>query len=388
LSTTFTSAGTSSGLTNDELIRYSRHLLLPEVGVEGQKVLKSRSVLVVGAGGLGTPAATYLSAAGVGRIGLVDNDVIEKSNLQRQFLYTEADLGRSKVDVALARLKGINPNVTFEPHKVVLDSTNAMGILKNYDVIIDGTDNFPTRYLVNDACVLLGKPDVYASIFRFDGQASVFYATDGPCYRCLFPQPPPPDTVPSCAEGGVLGVLPGIMGSIQAVQAINLILNKGTTLVGRLLVFSASDTTFTELRISKNPDCPVCGPSPSVNHLIDYDQFCGVKRDEASVDREISPVSLKARLDQGRRTVLVDVREPFEYSICHLQNALLIPTGALPGRLRELNPADEIVVYCHTGVRSARAVELLRAAGFAKARNLTGGIRAWAIEVDPSVPQY
>lgn len=382
------SGGAPPGLSNDELVRYSRHLLLPEVGVEGQRSLKSGSVLVVGAGGLGTPAATYLAAAGVGRIGLVDNDVIEKSNLQRQFLYTEADLGRSKVDVARARLAGINPNVNLEPHNLVLDSTNAMDVLKNYDVVIDGTDNFPTRYLLNDACVLLGKPDVYASIFRFDGQASVFYAKEGPCYRCLFPEPPPPDSVPSCAEGGVLGVLPGIMGSIQAVQAINLLLNKGKTLIGRLLVFSATDTTFTELRIGKNPECPVCGDNPRVTQLIDYDQFCGLKRNEASVDREISPTSLKARIDEGRRPLLLDVREPFEYSICHLPDALLIPTGALPARLGELNPAGEIVVYCHTGVRSARAVELLRAAGFAKARNLTGGIRAWSLEVDHTMPQY
>lgn len=388
LNKTLTPEEVSPSLSNDELIRYSRHLLLPEVGVEGQRLLKSASVLVVGAGGLGTPAATYLAAAGVGRIGLVDSDVVEKSNLQRQFLYTEADLGRSKVDVAEARLTGINPNVHFEPHKLVLDSTNALGVLKDYDIVIDGTDNFPTRYLVNDACVLLGKPDVYGSIFRFDGQASVFYSKEGPCYRCLFPEPPPPDSVPTCAEGGVLGVLPGIMGSIQAAQAINLILRKGKTLVGRLLVFSAADTTFTELKIGKNPECPVCGTHPTIKQLIDYDQFCGVRRNQESASREIPPASLKAQLDEGRKMVLLDVREPFEYRICHLQNAVLVPTGALAGRLGELNSADEIIVYCHTGVRSAKAVEFLRAAGFTRARNLTGGIRAWANEIDHTMPQY
>jgi adenylyltransferase/sulfurtransferase len=370
------------------MVRYSRHLLLPEVGVEGQRILKSHSVLVVGAGGLGTPAATYLAAAGVGRIGIVDNDVIEKSNLQRQFLYGESDIGKSKVDVAVARLRLVNPNVRFEPHKIVLDSTNAMDVLRSYDVIIDGTDNFPTRYLVNDACVLLGKPNVYASIYRFDGQASVFYAKSGPCYRCLFPEPPPPDSVPSCAEGGVLGVLPGIMGSIQAVQAINLLLNSGRTLIGRLLVFSAIDTTFTELKIGKNPECPICGEHPTVKALIDYDQFCGVRREGTATDREISPVSLKTRMNNGERVVLLDVREPFEYRICHLEDAKLIPTGLLPERLGELNPTDEIVVYCHTGVRSAKAAEFLRAAGFTKVRNLTGGIRAWSEQVDRTVPQY
>jgi len=375
-------------LSAEEIVRYSRHLLLPEVGLEGQRALKSGSVLIVGMGGLGTPAATYLAAAGVGRIGLVDLDVIEKSNLQRQVLYSESDLGADKVEVAASRLRAINPNVNVEPLKITLNSSNALGILKDYDVVIDGTDNFPTRYLLNDACVLLNKPDVYASILRFDGQASVFYAREGPCYRCLFPEPPPPGAVPSCAESGVLGVLPGIMGTIQAAQAISLVLRTGEPLIGRLLVFNAIDSTFTELRIKKNPECPICGANPTVKELIDYEQFCGVGRNQQPAAQEVTPRELKAEIGGGRHVVLLDVREPFEFNICHLQGAKLVPLGSLTGRLGELESASEMVVYCHTGKRSARAVEMLTAAGFTRVRNLRGGIKAWAEEVDPTMPRY
>lgn len=359
---------------------------MPEVGMEGQRLLKSASVLIVGAGGLGNPAATYLAAAGVGRIGLVDDDVVEQSNLHRQVLYSQSDIGKSKVETAKKRLHDVNPNVTVEVHKVKLDSSNALEILGGYDVIIDATDNFPTRYLINDACVMLGKPDVYASIFRFDGQASVFYAKRGPCYRCLYPDPPPPDSVPSCAEGGVLGVLPGIMGSIQAVQALNIILGHGEPLFGRLLVFSASDTSFNELRIRRNEGCPVCGRNPSVTGLIDYEQFCGIKKGQELA--EVEPRALKAELDQGRRVLLLDVREPAEYQICRISGAKLIPLGTLPDHLKELDSAEDIVVYCHSGVRSGNATQFLRSAGFKRVRNLKGGIRAWTDDVDKSLPRY
>ncbi len=373
-------------LSQEEVARYSRHLVMPEVGMEGQRLLKSASVLIVGAGGLGNPAATYLAAAGVGRIGLVDDDVVEQSNLHRQVLYSQSDIGKSKVETAKKRLHDVNPNVTVEVHKVKLDSSNALEILGGYDVIIDATDNFPTRYLINDACVMLGKPDVYASIFRFDGQASVFYAKRGPCYRCLYPDPPPPDSVPSCAEGGVLGVLPGIMGSIQAVQALNIILGHGEPLFGRLLVFSASDTSFNELRIRRNEGCPVCGRNPSVTGLIDYEQFCGIKKGQELA--EVEPRALKAELDQGRRVLLLDVREPAEYQICRISGAKLIPLGTLPDHLKELDSAEDIVVYCHSGVRSGNATQFLRSAGFKRVRNLKGGIRAWTDDVDKSLPRY
>src|SRR5271169_969176 len=318
-----------------EFARYSRHLM-PEVGLVGQSKLKSASVLIIGAGGLGTPSATYLAAAGVGRIGIVDFDVIEKSNLHRQVLYTEQDIGKSKADVAKARLLEINPNVSVEVHKVRLDSSNALEVLGAYDVILDGTDNFPTRYLVNDACVLLGKPNVYASIFRFEGQASVFYAREGPCYRCLYPEPPPPGLVPSCAEGGVLGVLPGIMGSIQAAEAIDLILGKGRPLIGRLVLFDALDMTFKELKLRKNPNCSVCGPNPTVKQLIDYEAFCGAE-EQLSAEFEVSPRALKEQIDNGRDVVVLDVREPFEYEIAHLANSKLIPLGDLAGHVNELD---------------------------------------------------
>lgn len=373
--------------SSGEFARYSRHLIMPEVGLEGQGKLKSASVLIIGAGGLGTPSATYLAAAGVGRIGIVDFDVIEKSNLHRQVLYSEQDVGKSKADIARKRLLEINPNVSVEVHKVRLDSSNALEVLGAYDIILDGTDNFPTRYLVNDACVLLGKPNVYASIFRFDGQASVFYAREGPCYRCLYPEPPPPGLVPSCAEGGVLGVLPGIMGSIQAAEAIDLILGKGRPLIGRLVLFDALDMTFKELKLRKNPNCSICGPNPTVTKLIDYEAFCGVE-EGLSAELEVSPRALKQLVDEGKDVVVLDVREPFEYEIAHLGDAKLIPLGQLPSRVNELDTARPIVVYCHTGQRSAQAVRFLNGLGFKKAKNLKGGIKAWGDEVDSTIQTY
>ncbi len=381
-------SGEQNVLSRQEVFRYSRHLLLPEVGMDGQRRLKSSSVLVVGAGGLGTPAVTYLAAAGVGRIGIVDFDVIEESNLHRQVLYNENDLGKSKAEVMKERLERVNPHITVEVHKLRLDSSNAFVILEDYDVIIDGTDNFPTRYLVNDACVMLHKPNVYASVFRFDGQASVF-SEEGLCYRCLFPEPPPPGLVPSCAEGGVLGVLPGIMGSIQAVQAISLILRIGTPLIGRLLLFNAADTRFTELSLSKNPECAVCGPNPKIRNLIDYQAFCGVEQSpESDPEREVTPKTLKHWLDNRKSLVILDVREPFESQICSIENSRLIPLNDLTRRVNELDTADEIVVYCRSGVRSAQAVQLLSSLGFAKARHLNGGILAWARDVDSTIQAY
>jgi sulfur-carrier protein adenylyltransferase/sulfurtransferase len=357
------------------------------VGLEGQGKLKSASVLIVGAGGLGTPSATYLAAAGVGRIGLVDFDVIEKSNLHRQVLYSEQDVGKSKADTARKRLLEINPHVSVEVHKVRLDSSNALEIFRAYDIVLDGTDNFPTRYLVNDACVLLGKPNVYASIFRFEGQASVFYARKGPCYRCLYPEPPPPGLVPSCAEGGVLGVLPGIMGSIQAAEAIDLILGKGRPLMGRLLLFDALDMTFRELKLRKNPSCSVCGPNPTVTQLIDYEAFCGVE-EELAPGLEVTPKELADLIAHGRGVVVVDVREPWEYEINHIDGARLIPLNELPGRVNELSTADSIVVSCLSGQRSAQATRLLNGMGFKKAKNLKGGMRAWVSEVQPELSTY
>ncbi len=373
--------------SNEEFARYSRHLIMPEVGLEGQRALKASSVLIIGAGGLGTPSSTYLAAAGVGRIGIVDFDVIESSNLHRQVLYSEEDVGRSKAEVAKERLLRINPNVSITIYKVQLDSSNALEILKNYDIIMDGTDNFPTRYLVNDACVLLGKPNVYASIFRFEGQASVFYAKEGPCYRCLYPEPPPPGLVPSCAEGGVLGVLPGIMGSIQAAEAIDLILGKGNPLIGRLLLFNALDMRFKELKLKKNPSCPICGPNATIKELIDYEAFCGVAEEE-NPEFEVSVKALKQALDQKGDVVLLDVREPFEYQIAHIEGSKLIPLGQLTQKVNELDTADQIVVYCHSGARSAQAVRFLNGLGFKKAKNLKGGIKAWTREIDPTLQSY
>lgn len=376
------------GLSEAEVTRYSRHLVMPEVGMQGQRKLKASSVLVVGAGGLGTPAAAYLAATGVGRIGLVDFDTIEASNLQRQVLYSESDLGKSKVDILAARLEQVNPHISVKRHRAKLTSSNALEIMKDYRVIIDGSDNLPARYLVNDACAILGKPDIYASVFRFEGQASVFYAKEGPCYRCLYPEPPPPGSVPSCAEAGVLGVLPGIMGSIQAAEAIKIILQEGDPLVGRLLLFNAADTKFTEFRIKKNPDCPVCGQHPTVKKLIDYEAFCNVGESELGVGFEVAPIALKRSLDRGQQITLLDVREPFEYEICHLEGSKLIPLDQLDGRLEELDQSAKLVVYCHTGRRSATATQFLLSKGFKNAKNLKGGIKAWGEEVDPEMPMY
>ncbi len=378
-------------LSNEEIRRYSRHLIMPEVGLEGQKKLKSASVLLIGAGGLGSPLGMYLAAAGVGRIGLVDFDVVEYSNLQRQVVYSTQDIGRPKLEAARERLVGINPNVTVETHQTHLNSENALEILKEYDVIIDGTDNFPTRYLVNDASVLLGKPNVYGSIFRFEGQASVFYAKEGPCYRCLYPEPPPPGLVPSCAEGGVLGVLPGIIGTIQAMEAIKLIIGQGDLLIGRLLLFDALRMKFRELRLRKNPFCPICGAHPTIHQLIDYEAFCGLAprpEDRGRVTEwEITVQELKTKLDRHDDIFVLDVREPHEYEICNL-GGYLIPLGEIPSRMHELDSSKEIVVHCHTGRRSQRALELLREAGFKKIKNLVGGIAAWASEIDPEMPRY
>jgi sulfur-carrier protein adenylyltransferase/sulfurtransferase len=374
------------GLTQAEVERYSRQLVLPELGLQGQRRLKASSVLVVGAGGLGIPASVYLAAAGVGRIGVLDEDLVEKSNLHRQTIYTESDVGRPKAKVAGERLREVNPHIKVEPHEVRLSSANAMGILAGYDVVIDCTDNFPARYLINDACVLLGKPDVYASIFRFDGQASVFNAEKGPCYRCLFPEPPPPESVQDCAVAGVLGVLPGIMGSIQAVEALKLMLGQGEPLQGRLLLFNATDMSFNELRFKKNERCPVCGRNPTVKSLVDYEAFCGLRA--APVVREISPLDLKRLMTRNEGITILDVREPFENQLCRIEGSKLIPLGELRRRAGELDRAADIIVYCHVGVRSARATELLSSLGFAKVRNLKGGIRAWSMDVDPKVPIY
>ena len=375
-------------LTAPEAQRYSRHLVLPEVGPDGQRRLKGSSVVLVGVGGLGTTAAVYLTAAGIGRIGLVDGDTVEMSNLQRQFLFRETDVGRKKAKVAAERLPQINPNVEVVVYDGKLDSVNALEVIQDYDVIIDATDNLPSRYLINDACVLLGKPDVYASALGFDGQASVFFALLGPCYRCLNPDPPPPDSVKSCEDSGVLGVLPGVMGGIQAVQAIHILLGIGSPLIGRLLVFNGLDASFDEVRIKKDPVCKVCGPSPTVTRLIDYDGFCGLKERARPVEFDVTAPVLNASIAGGEKVVLVDVREPYEYELCHLEGALLLPIGQLPSRMGELNKADEIVVYCHEGVRSTQAVSILRGAGFSNVRNLQGGIDAWAREVDRQMPRY
>ena len=375
------------GLTKAELERYSRQLVLPEMGPQGQQRLKGSSVLVVGAGGLGAPASVHLAAAGVGRIGIVDHDVVEMSNLHRQTIYSEGDVGRPKARVAGERLHQVNPHVVVEPYDVRLSSANALDLLKRYEVVIDCTDNFPARYLINDACALLGKPDVYASIFRFDGQASVFYAKEGPCYRCLFPQPPPPESVQDCAVAGVLGVLPGIMGSIQAVEALKLLLGRGEPLTGRLLLFNATDMSFDELRYKKNENCPVCGRNPTVKGLIDYEEFCGVNKEPLLVE-EITPRELKRVMDGPGEVVLLDVREPNEHELCRIEGSKLIPLGELEKRADELSRVADIVVYCHVGVRSARAVRLLSSMGFGRVRNLKGGIRAWARDVDPRMLTY
>jgi adenylyltransferase/sulfurtransferase len=384
---------TSSGrLSKDEILRYSRHLVMPEVGMEGQLKLKQARVLCIGAGGLGSPLALYLAAAGVGTLGIVDFDVVDYTNLQRQVIHATSDVGRPKLDSARATLKEINPYVEVETHETRLTSENALDILRHYDVVADGTDNFPTRYLVNDACVLLGKPNVYGSVFRLEGQASVFYPPAGPCYRCLYPEPPPPGLVPSCAEGGVLGVLPGIVGCVQALETIKLILGRGRPLIGRLLLFDALRMKFRELKLRKNPDCPICGAHPRITELIDYEQFCGLRGEEqapaAAGIPEITAQEVKALVDQKKPFVLIDVREPHEYQICRIPGSKLIPLGEIPKRLNELNSAEQIVVHCKSGTRSAQAVQLLMKAGFRKIHNLKGGILAWADQVDPSVPKY
>lgn len=387
-------------LSHEEIQRYSRHLIMPEVGMTGQKKLKAASVLLIGAGGLGSPSAMYLAAAGVGRLGLVDYDIVDYTNLQRQIIHGTSDVGRLKLESARDRIHDINPHVQVDTYELPLTSDNALQILEPYDIIIDGTDNFPTRYLTNDACVLLGKPNVYGSIFRFEGQASVFYAQEGPCYRCLFPEPPPPGLVPSCAEGGVLGILPGTIGVIQATEAIKLILGQGQSLIGRLLLYDALDMTFDEVRLRKNPDCPVCGSNPTLTELIDYEQFCGVPAHDNSLylaDQEegagvpqITPLELKARLDQGDDPLILDVREAHEWDISNLDSlgAVLIPQGQVIERMGELDTAREIVVQCRTGARSAAVVRELQNHGFKKLYNLDGGINRWAREVDPSLPVY
>jgi sulfur-carrier protein adenylyltransferase/sulfurtransferase len=378
-------------LSKEEILRYSRHLIMPEVGMEGQLKLKQAKVLLVGTGGLGAPLGLYLTAAGVGRLGLVDFDVVDYTNLQRQVTFSTTDVGRPKLEAAKERLSALNPEIQFDTYETRLTSQNALEILRPYDIIVDGTDNFPTRYLVNDACVLLGKPNVYGSIFRFEGQSTVFGYPGGPCYRCLYPEPPPPGVVPSCAEGGVLGVLPGIVGAIQAMETIKLILGRGEPLVGRLLVFDALAMRFRELKLRKNRECPVCGEHRTLTELIDYEQFCGIRGEEAPAPGvqvpEITPRDLKARLDRGDDLFILDVREPHEYQISNL-HGYLIPLGELPRRAHELDSSREIVAHCRSGKRSAEAVEFLRKAGFRKIWNLKGGILAWSDEVDPSVPKY
>jgi adenylyltransferase/sulfurtransferase len=390
-------AAGNGALSHEEVRRYSRHLIMPEVGMSGQKKLRSASALIIGAGGLGSPLALYLAAAGVGRIGLVDYDVVDETNLQRQILHGTSAVGRSKLESAVARLRDLNPHVQVDPYDTPLNSENALEILAPYDVIVDGTDNFPTRYLVNDACVLLGKPNVYGSIFRFEGQASVFWAAKGPCYRCLFPTPPPPGLVPSCAEGGVLGVLPGTIGAIQATETLKLLLNIGEPLIGRLLLYDALAMSFDFVQLRKNPKCPVCGEHPTITALIDYEEFCGMPGHDRSAwggepalsaEWLITPRELKARLDAGDRLVILDVREPHEWEISHIEGARLIPRGSLAEHLGELDTAAEIVLHCQSGARSAQALEFLRSLGYRKLKNLKGGINAWARDVDPSLPVY
>jgi len=397
MATTLEHPATLPPLSNDEIARYSRHLLLPEVGLEGQQKLKAAKVLCVGTGGLGSPLAFYLAAAGIGTLGLVDFDVVDESNLQRQIIHTTKDVGRPKIDSATEKLTALNPYMKVVKHETMLTSANALEIIRDYDIVADGTDNFPTRYLVNDACVLTGKPNAYGSIFRFEGQASVFATKEGPCYRCLYPEPPPPGLVPSCAEGGVLGILPGLVGVIQATEVIKLILGQGQPLIGRLLLVDSLSMHFRELKLQKNPDCPVCGNSPTVTKLIDYNQFCGITPEPKANPVNGTPVQngipqmtaveLKRRLDAGDNLFVLDVREPHEYQIANL-GAKLIPLGELANRLGELDPNREIVVHCKSGGRSQKASELLAQNGFKKLHNLAGGINGWATDVDPKIPKY
>src|SRR5271157_5908011 len=377
-------------LSNDEIGRYSRHLLLPEVGLEGQQKLKAAKVLCVGTGGLGSPLALSLAAAGVGTLGLVDFDTVDSSNLQRQIIHSTADVGRPKIDSAEEKLKGLNPFINIVKYETMLTSANALEIISQFDVIADGTDNFQTRYLVNDACVLTGKPNAYGSIFRFEGQASVFATKEGPCYRCLYPEPPPPGLVPSCAEGGVLGILPGLVGVIQATETIKLILGSGEPLIGRLLLVDALAMRFRELKLRKNPDCPACGTHPTVTELIDYNQFCGIRGEESAApvtSKDMTVEELKKRLDRGDDLFVLDVREPHEFQICNI-GGYLIPLNDLPKRVSELDSSREIVVHCKMGGRSAKAADFLRQSGFTKVHNLAGGINAWAERINPKVPKY
>src|SRR5580698_547905 len=384
-------AETPAALSKDEVLRYSRHLIMPEVGMEGQLKLKNAKILLVGTGGLGAPLGLYLAAAGVGRIGLVDFDVVDFTNLQRQVIHGTKDVGRKKLDSAADRMADINPFVQIDKYEVALTSDNALEILAPYDIVIDGTDNFPTRYLVNDACVILKKPNVYGSIFRFEGQSTIFSYPGGPCYRCLYPEPPPPGLVPSCAEGGVLGILPGTIGLIQATEAVKLILGVGESLVGRLMLYDALAMRFRELKLRRNPECPVCGDNPSIRELIDYHQFCGIPQhvpEPEFVAGDITPKEVKERLDRGDKFQFIDVREPHEYQICSIPGTKLIPLGELPKRLNELDPNVELVAHCKSGVRSGKAIDLLKQSGFKKLRNMKGGILAWSDQVDPSVPKY
>jgi adenylyltransferase/sulfurtransferase len=380
-------------LTTDDLSRYSRHLLLPEVGIEGQQRLKAAKVLCVGTGGLGSPLALYLAAAGIGTLGLVDFDVVDASNLQRQIIHSTKDIGRKKLDSAAEKLTALNPALNVIKHDTMLSSANALEIIKDYDIVADGTDNFPTRYLVNDACVILGKPNAYGSIFRFEGQASVFATEDGPCYRCLYPEPPPPGLVPSCAEGGVLGILPGLVGVIQATEVIKLILGKGSPLIGRLLLVDALNMRFRELKLRKSPECPVCGPNPTVTELIDYQQFCGIlpegKEDKTMKNGipQITVKELKRRRDAGESVFLLDVREPYEYQIAQI-GGTLIPQNDVPNRLAEIPRDREIIVQCRSGGRSQKIAEFLQQSGYTQVANLAGGILAWADEIDPKVQKY
>jgi sulfur-carrier protein adenylyltransferase/sulfurtransferase len=380
-------------LSNDEILRYSRHLILPEVNMDGQKKLRAARVLCIGAGGLGSPLAMYLAAAGVGTIGIVDFDVVDYTNLQRQIIHDTNDVGRLKMESARDTITDINPHVEVVGYDERFSSENAMGIVKDYDIVVDGTDNFPTRYLTNDVCVLLGKPNVYGSIFRFEGQASVFWAEHGPCYRCLYPEPPPPGMVPSCAEGGVLGVLPGIVGCLQANEAIKLILGVGNPLIGRLLLFNALKMQFRELRLQKDPSCPICGPNRTIRELIDYEEFCGIRGEEAPPQEveegeEITVRELKARMDRGERLNVIDVREPHEFAIARIPGTKLIPLNQVEERASELNPNEEIILHCRSGKRSADALNRLKAKGFRRLKNLKGGITAWSDEIDASVPKY
>jgi adenylyltransferase/sulfurtransferase len=383
--------GGARKLSKEEIQRYSRHLIMPEVGMGGQLKLAQAKVLMIGAGGLGAPLGLYLAAAGVGKLGIVEFDTVDFTNLQRQITFSTSDVGKPKIEAANARLGAMNPAIQIDTYKTRLTKDNALDLFRDYDIIVDGTDNFPTRFLVNDACVLLNKPNVYGSIFRFEGQCTVFHYEGGPCYRCLYPEPPPPGLVPSCAEGGVLGVLPGIVGSLQAMETIKLILSIGQPLAGRLLLFDALGMRFRELRLRRNPDCPVCGDHPTIKQLIDYEEFCGIRGEEMEPMTtgipEITPTELKKRLDRGDDLFILDVREPHEVQICTI-GGKLIPVGQLPNRVSELDSAKEIVAYCRSGKRSADAVAFLRGAGFRKILNLRGGILAWSDEVDPSVPKY